>query len=91
MPWYKGPALVAHLETVDIVDERAAQPFRLPVQWINRPNLDFRGFVGTIASGTIAAGDEIVVAGSGRISTVARIVTADGDKAAGLGGRCRSP
>jgi bifunctional enzyme CysN/CysC len=79
MPWYKGPSLLHHLETVDIVDERAAHPFRLPVQWINRPNLDFRGFVGTIASGTIAPGDEIVVAGSGRISTVARIVTADGD------------
>ena len=79
MPWYPGPSLVAHLETIDIVDERAEGPFRLPVQWINRPNLDFRGFVGTIAGGTIATGEEIVVAGSGRISSVARIVTADGD------------
>ena len=80
-PWYEGPSLVEHLESVDIIDTRRDQPFRLPVQWINRPNLDFRGFVGTIASGRIAKGDEIVVAGSGRATTVARIVTADGDKA----------
>ena len=80
-PWYKGPSLLAHLESVDIIDARRDQPFRMPVQWINRPNLDFRGFVGTIASGCIARGDEIVVAGSGRATTVARIVTADGDRA----------
>ena len=80
-PWYHGPSLLGHLEHVDIVDERLAQPFRMPVQWINRPNLDFRGFVGTIASGRIARGDEIVVAGSGRSSKVARIVTFDGDRA----------
>ena len=79
-PWYHGPSLVQHLETVDIVDRRASRPFRMPVQWINRPNLDFRGFVGTIASGRIGRGDAIVVAGSGRTSSVARIVTADGDK-----------
>jgi bifunctional enzyme CysN/CysC len=79
MPWYRGPALLDHLETVEIVDERAARPFRMPVQWINRPNLDFRGFVGTVSSGTIAVGEEIVVANSGRVSSVARIVTADGD------------
>ena len=80
-PWYHGPSLVAHLETVDIADGRREQPFRMPVQWINRPNLDFRGFAGTIASGRIAQGDEIVVAGSGRASKVARIVTHDGDRA----------
>jgi bifunctional enzyme CysN/CysC len=85
-PWYQGPPLVAHLESVDIVDVRVEKPFRMPVQWINRPNLDFRGFVGTIASGTIAQGDEIVVAGSGRMSKVARIVTADGDLATGVAG-----
>ena len=79
-PWYKGPALIDHLERVDIVDGRLEQPFRMPVQSIARPNLDFRGFVGTIASGRIEVGDEIVVAGSGRMSTVARIVTADGDR-----------
>ena len=80
-PWYRGPALVPHLEAVEIADDRAARPFRMPVQWINRPNLDFRGFVGTVASGRVAAGETIVVAGSGRTTTVARIVTADGDRA----------
>jgi bifunctional enzyme CysN/CysC len=79
-PWYRGPALLTHLETVDVTDDRAERPFRMPVQWVNRPHLDFRGFVGTIASGRIRAGDEIVVANSGRTSTVARIVTADGDR-----------
>ena len=79
-PWYRGPALLTHLETVDVTDDRANRPFRMPVQWVNRPHLDFRGFVGTIASGRIRAGDAIVVANSGRTSTVARIVTADGDK-----------
>ncbi len=85
-PWYRGPALVPHLEAVDVTDDRAAQPFRMPVQWINRPNLDFRGFVGTVASGRVAAGETIVVAGSGRTATVARIVTADGDRAAAEAG-----
>ena len=80
-PWYAGKALLDHLETVDVADDRAEMPFRMPVQWVNRPHLDFRGFVGTIASGRIRAGDAIVVAGSGRTTTVARIVTADGDKA----------
>ncbi len=80
-PWYRGPALVPHLEAVDVADDRAARSFRMPVQWINRPNLDFRGFVGTVASGRVAAGETIVVAGSGRTATVARIVTADGDRA----------
>ena len=78
-PWYKGKALVEHLEDVEIVDTRADKPFRMPVQAIARPNLDFRGFVGTIAGGRIVPGDEVVVANSGRISKVARIVTADGD------------
>ena len=85
-PWYRGPSLVGHLETVDIVDDRAVRPFRMPVQWINRPNLDFRGFVGTIASGRIARGDAIAVAGSGRLSTVDRIVTYDGDRSAAEAG-----
>ena len=86
MPWYRGPALIAHLETVDVADGRGERPFRLPVQWINRPNLDFRGFVGTVASGRVAVGETIVVAGSGRTSTVARIVTADGDLAVAAAG-----
>ena len=78
-PWYTGPALLDHLETIDVETELAAKPFRLPVQWVNRPNLDFRGFAGTIVSGRIAPGDEVVVAKSGRTSRVTRIVTGDGD------------
>ncbi|MBV9692554.1 MAG: adenylyl-sulfate kinase, partial [Alphaproteobacteria bacterium] len=79
MPWYQGPALLDHLNTVDAESDLAARPFRMPVQWVNRPNLDFRGFSGTIASGAVRPGDAVVVAGSGRTSTVARIVTYDGD------------
>ncbi|NLH82176.1 MAG: adenylyl-sulfate kinase, partial [Phyllobacteriaceae bacterium] len=79
MPWYKGPTLVQHLETVKVDEDTLEKPFRLPVQWVNRPNLDFRGFSGTIASGSIRPGDPIVVAKSGRASTVKAIVTFDGD------------
>lgn len=79
--WYRGPCLLDYLETIDIKPETADLPFRFPVQWVNRPNLDFRGYVGTIASGSIAVGDEIVVAASGRNSHVKRIVTYDGDLA----------
>jgi bifunctional enzyme CysN/CysC len=78
-PWYRGPALLAHLEEIDVSEDRAAAAFRFPVQWVNRPNLDFRGFSGTIAAGQIAVGDTVVVAGSGRSSRVTRIVTFDGD------------
>ena len=80
MPWFAGPTLIDHLDELDVRDRRVDRDFRMPVQWINRPNLDFRGFAGTIASGRIARGDEIVVAGSGRSSTVQRIVTASGDR-----------
>ena len=79
MPWYRGTTLVNHLETVDVEHDATDKPFRFSVQWVNRPNLDFRGFSGTIASGRIARGDQIVVAGSGKASHVTRIVTADGD------------
>jgi len=78
-PWYDGPSLLEHLERVDVDTALADMPFRLPVQWVNRPNLDFRGFSGTIVAGQVAPGDTIAVAGSGRTSKVARIVTADGD------------
>ncbi len=79
-PWYGGPTLIAHLETVE-VDATIAQwrSFRLPVQWVNRPNLDFRGFSGLIASGVVRPGDAVRVLPSGKTSTVARIVTFDGD------------
>src|SRR6185437_1126117 len=80
-PWYSGPALLAHLESVDVDSALADRAFRMPVQWVNRPNLDFRGFAGTIASGRIAAGDAVAVARSGRTSIVKRIVTMDGDLA----------
>jgi bifunctional enzyme CysN/CysC len=78
-PWYGGPALIAHLETVD-VDNSAAQgqPFRMPVQWVNRPNLDFRGFAGQIAGGTVRVGDPVRIVPSGKTSTVKSIVTFDG-------------
>ncbi|WP_136525093.1 sulfate adenylyltransferase subunit CysN [Geomonas ferrireducens] len=78
-PWYKGPTLMHFLETVQVEDDRDERPFRLPVQWVNRPNLDFRGFCGTIASGTIRPGDDVRVASSGQTSRVARIVTFNGD------------
>ena len=78
-PWYHGPTLMGYLETVEIEDELQHKPFRLPVQWVNRPNLDFRGFTGTIASGSIAQGEKVRVLPSGRESRVARIVTMDGD------------
>ncbi len=80
-PWYSGPALIEHLETVPVGGESEARPFRMPVQWVNRPNLDFRGFAGTIASGSIKPGDAVRILPSGRTSTVARIVTYDGDLA----------
>ena len=79
-PWYTGQPLLAHLETVELDTERdAARPFRMPVQWVNRPNLDFRGFSGLIASGSVKPGDAVRVLPSGKTSTVKRIVTLDGD------------
>ena len=79
-PWYAGPSLMDHLETVELDEDRLQRgPFRMPVQWVNRPNLDFRGFAGMIASGSIQPGDPVRVLPSGKTSTVARIVTQDGD------------
>ncbi|MHB9145045.1 MAG: sulfate adenylyltransferase subunit CysN [Symbiobacteriia bacterium] len=79
-PWYQGLTLMEYLETVEVDETRLqSRPFRMPVQWVNRPHADFRGFAGTIASGAIHAGDRIRALPSGRESTVARIVTADGD------------
>jgi len=78
-PWYKGPAFLSHIETVDVESALSDKPFRMPVQWVNRPNLDFRGFSGTIVGGRVRAGDKVVVAKSGKDSTVKRIVTMDGD------------
>jgi bifunctional enzyme CysN/CysC len=77
--WYHGPTLMGYLETVEIEDHAREQALRLPVQWVNRPNLDFRGFSGTVASGRVRKGDRVRVLPSGRESTVTRIVTMDGD------------
>lgn len=87
MPWYDGPALLPHLETVPVEADRAgAAPFRLPVQWVNRPDLDFRGFAGTIAAGHIRTGDAVRIVPSGKTTKVARIVTFDGDRDAASAG-----
>lgn len=80
MPWYKGVPLMQYLEEVELDDQRLQQaPFRLPVQWVNRPNLDFRGFSGTIAGGLVQVGDAIRVQPSGRTSHVERIVLGSED------------
>ena len=78
-PWFDGPILMDWLEAVEVEDDLQAKPFRMPVQWVNRPNLDFRGFSGLIASGSIRPGDRIRALPSGRESRVARIVTLPGD------------
>jgi bifunctional enzyme CysN/CysC len=78
-PWYDGPTLLGHLESIDLDIGASEQPFRFCVQWVNRPNLDFRGLSGTIASGRIRPGDGVLIAPSMRRSRVARIYTADGD------------
>ena len=87
-PWYKGPTLVEHLETVEVnaaVD--LDKPFRMPVQWVNRPNLDFRGFSGLISTGSVKPGDPVRVLPSGKTSTITRIVTMDGDIDEGIAGQ----
>ncbi|MBL8439172.1 MAG: sulfate adenylyltransferase subunit CysN [Zoogloeaceae bacterium] len=88
MPWFHGTTLMGYLETVEIDETRMqSQPFRLPIQWVNRPNLDFRGFAGTIASGVVKPGDKVRVQPSGKQSTVARIVTQGGDLERGIAGQ----
>jgi len=88
MPWYHGTTLLSYLETVQVDQEVALnKPFRLPVQWVNRPNLDFRGFAGTVVSGTVKTGDAIRVQPSGKTSSVERIVTHDGDLETAVAGQ----
>jgi bifunctional enzyme CysN/CysC len=77
--WYDGPHLLDLLERIEVEDDRRRAPFRMAVQWVNRPHLDFRGFAGSIASGAVKRGDEIVVASSGRVSKVTRIIAGSGD------------
>jgi bifunctional enzyme CysN/CysC len=78
-PWYHGPALMEHLESLELEQELQSRPFRMAVQWVNRPNQDFRGFAGMIASGVVTNGDRVKALPSGRESRVTRIVTQDGD------------
>ncbi len=77
MPWYRGPSLLDHLEGVEVTGD-SERPFRFPVQWVNRPNASFRGFSGTVVSGSIAPGDMVLLAGSGRSTRVREIATFDG-------------
>jgi len=79
-PWYDGPSLIHHLENVEVANTAAQErAFRMPVQWVNRPNLDFRGFAGQIASGTIRPGDPVRIVPAGKTSTIKSISTFDGD------------
>ena len=87
MPWYTGPTLMHHLEHVAVGDDLATQPFRLPVQWVNRPSADFRGFAGLIVSGGVQVGDAVRVLPSGRQSHVARIVGDSRDVEAATAGQ----
>ncbi|MCA3350956.1 MAG: sulfate adenylyltransferase subunit CysN [Roseomonas sp.] len=81
MAWYHGPSLLQHLEEIDVQSDGTGQPFRFPVQWVNRPDANFRGYAGTVVSGHVKTGQNIRVASSGRNAKVQRIVTADGDLA----------
>ncbi len=88
MPWYNGPTLMGHLENVTIDEDRLeAAPFRFPVQWVNRPNLDFRGFSGLIVSGAVSQGERVRIAPSGREARVQSIVTSDGALARAVAGQ----
>ena len=79
MDWYRGPQLVPYLEDIEVAEDKTEKPFRFPVQWVNRASLDFRGFSGTVSSGSVAVGDEVLVASSRKPAKIARIVTLDGD------------
>jgi bifunctional enzyme CysN/CysC len=87
MPWYQGPPLMEYLETVPVDDERVNAPFRMPVQWVNRPNLDFRGFSGQIASGRIKPGDKVKTLPSAKETTIERIVVHGGDLKEAIAGQ----
>ena len=87
MSWYAGPTLLEHLETVEVTSDLADGPFRMQIQWVNRPNQDFRGYSGTIAGGSVKPGERVIVLPSGRITHIERIVTHDGDLAEAAAGR----
>jgi len=86
-PWYSGKALLEHLETVEVEGPAGSAPFRMPVQWVNRPNPEFRGFAGLIAGGVVRRGDSLRVLPSGRTATVARVFTGEGEASVGLAGQ----
>ena len=88
MPWYAGPTLMQHLETVDVTQRAASSAFRMPIQWVNRPNAEFRGFAGRLVSGSLRPGDRVRALPSGRETQVARIVTAAGDLPLAIAGQC---
>ncbi|MDB9716497.1 GTP-binding protein, partial [Amylibacter sp.] len=86
-PWYNGPSLINHLETLELnQDNEQMDSFRMPVQWVSRPDLDFRGFAGKISSGSVSPGDEVRILPSGKISTVSSIVTFDGKNNTAIAG-----
>ena len=87
MPWYEGPSLLGYLEGVDVEAEETSLPFRMPVQWVNRPDLDFRGYAGRVAGGIVRPGDDVRVLPSGKQSKIARIVTMDSDLDEGVSGQ----
>jgi bifunctional enzyme CysN/CysC len=88
MPWYRGPTLIEHLETVELdVTADQAKPFRMPVQWVNRPNLDFRGFSGLVSGGRVRVGDAVRVLPSGKTTAISRIATMEGDLAEAVAGQ----
>jgi len=87
LSWYEGPTLLSYLETVQVESAARTKSLRMPVQWVNRPHLDFRGIAGTICRGTVAPGDEVRVLPSGRTTTVARVYTHDGDLAQAVAGQ----
>jgi len=86
-PWYAGPTLLEALETVEVDTDVGGKAFRMPVQWVNRPDLNFRGYSGTIASGQIEPGTEVKILPSERTSVVARVVTYDGDLSTAVAGQ----
>jgi len=86
-PWYDGPTLMEQLESVQIEEQRQSRPFRMPVQWVNRPDQSFRGFAGLIVSGVVQQGDRVKALPSGKESRVTRIVTRDGDRDRGIAGQ----
>jgi bifunctional enzyme CysN/CysC len=86
MPWYNGPTLLEHLEQVEVADTATTQPFRMPVQWVSRPSLEFRGYCGTIATGQLRVGDTVATAGGGSSTTVTRLLVAGADQATAAAG-----